>query len=131
MLGRPSHVLRPLQPRCAAGSIRGTAPARWPGCKIRPAPSSQGLTYASASKDFLAPVAIAARDNIFTLQAVKHGRFAVPQQNWTCRFPASSSRTKLHAFTHGTSCPSLLRRTSPKCVNADRNLTLRSVHHGG
>jgi mannose-1-phosphate guanylyltransferase/mannose-6-phosphate isomerase len=22
-------------------------------------------------------------------------------------------RTKLHAFTHGTSCPSLLRRTSP------------------
>src|ERR1700675_1275623 len=51
--------------------------------------------------------------------------------NWTGRFPASSSRTKLHAFTHGTSCPSLLRRTSPKCVNADRNLTLRSVHHGG
>src|ERR1700716_2973068 len=29
--------------------------------------------------------------------------------------PASSSRTKLHAFTHGTSCPSLLKRTSPKC----------------
>ena len=35
--------------------------------------------------------------------------------NRTGRFPASGSRTKLHAFTHGTSCPSLLRRTSPKC----------------
>jgi hypothetical protein len=33
----------------------------------------QGLAYASASKDFLAPIAAAARDNIFTLQAVKHG----------------------------------------------------------
>src|ERR1700724_57831 len=28
--------------------------------------------------------------------------------------PASGSRTKLHAFTHGTSCPSRHRRTSPK-----------------
>ena len=25
------------------------------------------------------------------------------------------SRTELHAFTHGTSCPSRPRRTSPKC----------------
>src|ERR1700730_7894449 len=83
MLGRLSHVLRPLQLRCAAGSIRGTAPARWPDCKIRPALSSQGLTYASASKDFLAPIATAARDNIFTLQAVKHGGFAVSQQQGT------------------------------------------------
>jgi hypothetical protein len=83
MLGRPSHVSRPLQPRCAAGSIRGTAPARWPDRKIRRALSSQGLTYASASKDFLAPIAIAARNNIFTMQAVKHGRFAVSQQQGT------------------------------------------------
>ena len=35
--------------------------------------------------------------------------------NRTGGFPASGSRTRLHAFTHGTSCPSLLRRTSPKC----------------
>jgi hypothetical protein len=35
--------------------------------------------------------------------------------NRTCRFPASGSRARPHAFTHGTSCPSLLRRTSPKC----------------
>ena len=35
--------------------------------------------------------------------------------NRTCRSPASGSRTKHHAFTHGTSCPSRLRRTSPKC----------------
>src|SRR5258707_7837840 len=35
--------------------------------------------------------------------------------NRTCRSPASGSRTKLHAFTHGTSCPSRHRRTSPKC----------------
>ena len=32
----------------------------------------------------------------------------------TCRFPASGSRTRHHAFTHGTSCPSAVRRTSPK-----------------
>ena len=29
-------------------------------------------------------------------------------------FPASGSRTRLHAFVHGTSCPSRVRRTSPK-----------------
>ena len=29
--------------------------------------------------------------------------------------PASGSRTRPHAFVHGTSCPSRLRRTSPKC----------------
>src|SRR5262245_32321280 len=32
----------------------------------------------------------------------------------TCRSPTSGSRTRPHAFTHGTSCPSRLRRTSPK-----------------
>src|SRR5260370_39792104 len=31
--------------------------------------------------------------------------------NRTGRFPPSGSRTKLHAFTHGTSCPSRLKRT--------------------
>ncbi len=35
--------------------------------------------------------------------------------NRTGRFPASGSRTRPHAFVHGTSCPSRLRRTSPKC----------------
>ena len=35
--------------------------------------------------------------------------------NRTCRSPASGSRTRLHAFTHDTSCPSRLRHTSPKC----------------
>src|SRR4029077_6417410 len=29
------------------------------------------------------------------------------------RFPASGSRTRPHAFVHGTSCPNRLRRTSP------------------
>ena len=29
-------------------------------------------------------------------------------------FPASGSRTRPHAFAHGTSCPSRVRRTSPK-----------------
>src|ERR1700733_13163144 len=33
----------------------------------------------------------------------------------TCRFPASGSRTRLHAFTHGTSRPSAVRRTSLRC----------------
>ena len=31
------------------------------------------------------------------------------------RSPASGSRTRPHAFAHGTSCPSLVRRTRPKC----------------
>jgi len=35
--------------------------------------------------------------------------------NWTCGSPASSSRTRRHAFTHGWSLPSAVRRTSPKC----------------
>jgi hypothetical protein len=29
-------------------------------------------------------------------------------------FPASGSRTRRHAFAHGRSCPSRVRRTSPK-----------------
>jgi hypothetical protein len=41
--------------------------------------------------------------------------FTPRSSNRTGRFSASGSRTKLHAFTHGTSCPSLLRRTSLKC----------------
>src|SRR6266404_5379846 len=39
------------------------------------------------------------------------GTFSSP--NRTGRFPASGSRTRLHAFAHGTSCPSRHRRTSP------------------
>src|SRR5271165_6463384 len=35
--------------------------------------------------------------------------------NRTCGSPASGSRTRPHAFVHDTSCPSLLKRTSPKC----------------
>src|SRR5262252_881347 len=31
--------------------------------------------------------------------------------NRTCRFPASGSRTRLHAFAHDRSCPSAVRRT--------------------
>jgi hypothetical protein len=34
-----------------------------------------------------------------------------PSSNRTCRFPASGSQTRPHAFVHGTSCPSRLRRT--------------------
>ena len=40
---------------------------------------------------------------------------AVAYSNRTCGSPASGSRTRTHAFTHGTSCPSRHRRTSPKC----------------
>jgi hypothetical protein len=35
--------------------------------------------------------------------------------NRTSGSPASGSRTRSHAFTHGTSCPSRDRRTRPKC----------------
>jgi hypothetical protein len=41
-------------------------------------------------------------------------------RNRTGRFPASGSRTRLHAFTHGTSCPSRHRRTSPKTTYVRR-----------
>ena len=37
-----------------------------------------------------------------------------PSSNRTCRFPASGSRTRLHAFAHATLRPRALRRTSPK-----------------
>src|SRR5258706_286416 len=35
--------------------------------------------------------------------------------NRTCRFPASGSRTRLHAFTHDGPRPSCVRRTRRKC----------------
>ena len=35
--------------------------------------------------------------------------------NRTCRSPASGSRTRPHAFTHGWSLPRAVSRTSPKC----------------
>ena len=38
-----------------------------------------------------------------------------PSSNRTCRFPASGSRTRLHAFAHACSRPLTARRTSPKC----------------
>src|SRR5712671_6597181 len=42
-------------------------------------------------------------------------RFHTPLINRTCRFPASGSRTRLHAFTHDGPRPSCVRRTSRKC----------------
>src|SRR5262249_16131982 len=45
--------------------------------------------------------------------------------NLTCRFPPSGSRTRLHAFAHGSLWPSRLRRTSPKCPY--RCLTVKPV----
>jgi hypothetical protein len=56
----------------------------------------------------------------FTAAAISSGRVqrafkAQRSSNRTCSSPASGSRTRLHAFTHGTSCPSRHRRTSPKC----------------
>ena len=36
------------------------------------------------------------------------------QRDRTCGSPASGSRTRPHDFVHDTSCPSRLRRTSPK-----------------
>jgi hypothetical protein len=56
----------------------------------------------------------------FTAAAISSGRVqrafkAQRSSNRTCRSPASGSRTRPHAFTHGTSCPSRHRRTSLKC----------------
>src|SRR5882672_508672 len=45
-----------------------------------------------------------------------HGSVSTSRSsNRTCRSPASGSRTSPHAFAHATSCPSLFKRTSPKC----------------
>ena len=45
-----------------------------------------------------------------------HGSVSTSRSsNWTCRFPASSSRTRRHAFAHDCSRPRAVRRTSPKC----------------
>jgi hypothetical protein len=45
-----------------------------------------------------------------------HGSVSTSRSsNRTCSSPASGSRTRSHAFVHGTSCPSLFKRTSPKC----------------
>ena len=38
-----------------------------------------------------------------------------PSSNRAGGFPAPGSRTKHHAFAHGSSRPSAVRRTSPKC----------------
>jgi hypothetical protein len=37
-----------------------------------------------------------------------------PSSNRACRFPASGSRTRPHAFVHGTSCPRRLRLYEPE-----------------
>src|ERR1700751_927662 len=55
----------------------------------------------------------------FTAAAISGGRAqrafkAQRSSNRTCGTTASGSRTRPHAFTHGTSRPSAVRRTSPK-----------------
>jgi alkylation response protein AidB-like acyl-CoA dehydrogenase len=42
------------------------------------------------------------------------GGAGVTLSNAAGGFPPLRSRTRLHAFVHGTSCPSRVRRTSPK-----------------
>jgi type I restriction enzyme R subunit len=69
------------------------------GIKLLPDEVYPGAPYQQGqNKSFRAPVVFAT-----------NGR-----PNRTGRFPASGSRTRPHAFVHGTSCPSRLRRTSPK-----------------
>jgi hypothetical protein len=47
---------------------------------------------------------------------VAHSAISTPRSsNRTCRATASGSRTRRHAFTHDASCPSRVRRMSPKC----------------
>src|ERR1700737_4423946 len=44
---------------------------------------------------------------------------AIPcNPNRTGRFPASGSRTRLHAFAHGTSCPSAVKRIKAAIMTA-------------
>jgi adenylate cyclase len=60
---------------------------------------------------------VIARNSSFTYkgQAVD-GSVSTPRSsNRTCRFPASGSRTRRHAFTHDGPRPSCVRRTSRKC----------------
>jgi putative ABC transport system substrate-binding protein len=73
----------------------------------RPGGNITGLT---GSTDDTAPK----RLELLAAVVVSPSRIAL-LGNRTGRFPASGSRTRLHAFAHGTSCPSRHRRTSPKC----------------
>jgi hypothetical protein len=60
-------------------------------------------------------------DKIIICTGGVNRRLAVPgfeltsTSNRTGRSPASGSRTRPHAFTHGKPRPSAVRRTSPKC----------------
>ena len=101
-LGPLSAQLRQPRPRSATGALRRLLPAGmrrvgvWRG-GVRlgisvPAP----FVWRCLSGSAVAP-------------------FHTPSSNRTGRFPASGSRTRPHAFVHGTSRPSRLRRTSPKC----------------
>ena len=46
---------------------------------------------------------------------IPHYRAGTLRRTGTCGSPTSGSRTRPHAFTHGTSRPSAVKRTSPKC----------------
>jgi hypothetical protein len=54
--------------------------------------------------------ALAAFLTVLSLQGTAHAR-----GNSSAANDYTGSRTKAHAFTHGTSCPIRHRRTSPKC----------------
>src|SRR5437588_9988158 len=48
-----------------------------------------------------------------------HGSVSTSRSsNRTCRSPASGSRTRPHAFVHGTSCPSLFTIAPPTALSA-------------
>ena len=68
-------------------------------------------------------------------RAVRRWVFPVarrPLTPFSTRSPRHCIRlsTRLHAFTHGTSCPSAVRRTSPKCraARATGVAWLRGIH---
>jgi len=99
--GRLSSVSRHLQPRCAAGSIQGTAPARWPDCKIRLARSSQGLAQPTLPNSHL-----------FLTHAPRCAR------GRRCRTRADNARLRTHRRSPFPDCPRVSpqagrRRTSP------------------
>ena len=49
----------------------------------------------------------------YNADPIQHNLLAT--SSWVDESLASGSRTRHHAFTHGTLCPSAVKRTSPKC----------------
>jgi hypothetical protein len=83
-----------------------------PSPPAQPAPSEERIGVVTHYYSHLSVATLRLESGTLRVGDVIHIR---SHRTGTCGSPTSGSRTRLHAFTHGTSCPSRHRRTSPKC----------------